>query len=154
MRKMLTIMIVLMFLITGFTTLSLSKENNAVQKIYNSDTSGFKRCYIEATGKISENDWFAIIRMPNMWKTFWFRPPLKELDAFVSFWRIVYQSDSQITISTEQNGDILWDNNGQQEIHLIIIGFYGIYIPQRSDSNEPLNVEISGNAWFAKPRLM
>lgn len=154
MRKILTYMVVLMFLITGFATLSFSKENDTVKKINNSVTSGFKRCYIEATGKISVDDWFAIIRMPNMWKTFWFRPPLKELNAFVSFWRIVYQSDSQITIYTEQNGDILWENNEQQEVHLIIIGFYGIYVPQSGDPNGPLHVEISGNAWFAKPRLI
>ena len=154
MRKILTYIVILMFLIAGYATISLSKENNSVEKIGNKITSGFKRCYIDATGNISERDWFAIIRMPNMWKIFWFRPPLNEFNAFVFFWRIVYQADSQVTIYTEQNGDILWDHNRQQEVHLIIIGFNGIYIPQSGDPNIPLHVEISGNAWFVKPKLI
>jgi hypothetical protein len=154
MRKIIILLVVLMFLITGFATISNSKENKAVEKIDNANKLGYKGCYIAASGKISEEDWFAIIRMPNMWKTFWFRPPLNEQEAFVSFWRIIYQSDSEVTIYTEENGDILWDYNGQEDVNLIIIGFNGIYIPDRSNPDEPLHVEISGNALFVKPRLI
>lgn len=155
MRKILVYMVVLMFLITGYSTISLAKENEAVdEKIDKTITLGYKGYYIEASGKISVEDWFAIIRLPNMWKTFWFRPPLDEQKAFVSFWRIVYQSDSKVTIYTEQNGDIIWDHEGSQDIHLVIIGFNGVYIPDCSNLDEPLHVEISGNALFVKPRLI
>ena len=154
MMKIFVYIIFLMFLTTVYATISLSKENNTVEKIDDSFASNYIKCYIEASGKISQRDWFAIIRMTNMWKTFWFRPPLNELKAFVSFWRIVYQADSQLTIYSEENGDIIWDHNGEQEIHLIILGFNGIYIPQSGDPNGPLHVEISGNVWFVKPKLI
>jgi len=42
----------------------------------------FATCYIEASGDISERDWFCDYSSPNMWKTFWFRPPLTEFKAF------------------------------------------------------------------------
>jgi len=45
-----------MFLIIGFATISYSKENKAVEKIDNVNKSGYKGCYIEASGKTSEEE--------------------------------------------------------------------------------------------------
>ena len=143
-RKIFGILVCMLFILTTMVSLvSAEQERNK-----------YRGCYIEASGEISEKDWFAIIRLPNMWKTFWFRPPLDEQKAFVSFWRIIYDSDSTVTIYSEKNGDILWDHNGRQDVHLIIVGFRGIYIPSQSNPDEPLHVEISGNAVFVKPRLI
>ena len=114
----------------------------------------FATCYIEASGDISERDWFAIIRLPNMWKTFWFRPPLNDFEAFVSLWRIIYDSDSKVTIYVKQDGKILWEQNGRQDVQLVIIGFHGTYIPERTNPNEPLHVEISGNALLVIPKFI
>lgn len=149
MRKILTYMVVVMFLSVAFTSLSLAKENESKDVM---PTRFYSGCYIEAEGKISVEDWFAIIRMPNMWKTFWFRPFKDEMQAFVSFWRLVFQSDSDVTIYSEENGDILWDHQGGQEVHLVIVGFWGDYIPTSTDGL--LNVQINGIALFAKPRLI
>ncbi len=114
----------------------------------------FATCHIEASGDISERDWFAIVRLPNMWKTFWFRPPFNDFKAFVSLWRIIYDPDSKVTIYTKQDGKILWEQNGRQDAQLVIIGFYGTYIPERTNPNGPLHVEISGNALFVKPKFI
>lgn len=149
MRKILTYMVVVMFLSVAFASLSLAKEYESTNEM---PTRFYNGCYIESNGKISIDDWFAIIRMPNMWKTFWFRPFKDEMQAFVSFWRLVFQSDSDVTIYSEENGDILWDHQGGKEVHLVIVGFWGEYIPTSVDGL--LNVQINGNALFAKPRLI
>jgi hypothetical protein len=149
-RIILGICISAMFLVpaVGNATLTISEEPQ-------SNTSRpFATCYIEASGDISERDWFAIIRLPNMWKTFWFRPPLNDFEAFVSLWRIIYDSDSKVTIYVKQDGKILWEQNGRQDVQLVIIGFHGTYIPERTNPNEPLHVEISGNALLVIPKFI
>lgn len=149
MRKILIYIVVVMFLSLVFTSLSLANENKSKDVM---QTRFYSGCYIEAEGKISIDDWFAIIRMPNMWKTFWFRPFKNEMQAFVSFWRLVFQSDSDVTIYSDENGHIQWDHQGGQEVHLIIVGFWGEYVPTSIDGF--LNVQINGNALFAKPKLI
>jgi hypothetical protein len=150
MKKIYTIMIVIMFFTISFTTFSFASVKNIIDKPI---TGIYTKCYIEAEGDISVRDWFAIIRMPNMWKTFWFRPRGDEQQAFVYFWRLVYQSDSKITIYIEENGNILWNHQGEQEVHLVIFGYNGMYIPSSTEDG-PLHVKISGNAIFVKPRLI
>jgi hypothetical protein len=143
-KKIFGILVCMLFILTTMVSVvSAEQERN-----------NYRGCYIEASGEISEKDWFAIIRLPNMWKTFWFRPPLDEQKAVVSFWRIVYDSESTVTIYSKQNGDILWDHNGRQDVHLILVGFRGIYLPERNNPDDPLHVEISGNALFVKTRLI
>ena len=139
-----------MFLIpaVGNATLTISEEPQS------NTNRPFATCHIEASGDISERDWFAIIRLPNMWKTFWFRPPLNDFKAFVSLWRIIYDPDSKVTIYAKPDGKILWEQNGRQDVQLVIIGFYGTYIPERTNPNGPLHVEISGNALFVKPKFI
>jgi len=149
MEKILVGVVMLMFVSIAFTSQTLAKENIVKDEI---PAKLYEGCYIEAEGKISVQDWFAIIRMPNMWKTFWFRPFKDEMKAFVSFWRLVFQSDSDITIYSEENGNILWDHQENQEVHLVIVGFWGDYIPTNTDGY--LNVKINGNAIFVKPRLI
>jgi hypothetical protein len=123
------------------------------EKPQSTNILSYTSCYIEASGKISEKDWFAIIRLPNMWKTFWFRPPSNELKAFVSFWRIVYDSNSIIKIYTKQNGKLLWEQNGKQDVNLVIVWFNGVYIPKTTLDGR-LHVEISGNAMFIKQKYI
>ena len=131
----------------GNATLTISDEPQ-------SNTSRpFATCYIEASGDISERDWFAIIRLPNMWKTYWFRPPSNDFDAFVSLWRIVYDPESIVTIYAEQDGRLLWEQNGRQDVQLVIIGFHGTYIPE-SNLDGKLHVEIRGNALFVIPKFI
>jgi hypothetical protein len=139
-----------MFLIPaiGNATLTTSEEPQ-------SNTSRpFATCYIEASGDISERDWFAIIRLPNMWKTFWFRPPANDFEAFVSLWRIIYDPESIVTIYAKQDGRILWEQNGRQDVQLVIIGFHGTYIPESTNPDGRLHVEISGNALFIIPKFI
>jgi hypothetical protein len=103
----------------------------------------FTSCYIEAEGEIAKIDWPAIIKMPNMWKTFWFRP-FNDNRALVSYWSIVLDCDSDVKIYDEENGNILWDHQGSEYPQLKIFGYSGIYIPKSIDNS--LHVSLSGNA--------
>jgi hypothetical protein len=109
-----------------------------------SDRDAFINCHIEASGYISEIDWLAIIKAPNMWKTTWFRP-FNDDRAVVTYWQIVFDSTVKISIH-DRDGGILWEHSDASHEQIRIIGYYGIYIPSRPDLEKPLHIDISGNA--------
>ena len=151
--KMIVVFVSMLMIATAIPLTSASNTNKTNNKICNPTTDTYNECYIEASGKISEKDWPAIIRLPNMWKTFWFRFLLNDERAFVSFWRIIFQSNAEVTIFTEQNGEVLWEHQGEKEVQLIILGYVGIYNPESSDDG-PLHVTISGTALRVDTKLI
>jgi hypothetical protein len=103
----------------------------------------FTSCYIEAEGEIAKIDWPAIIKMPNMWKTFWFRP-FNDNRALISYWMLVLDFDSNVKIYDEENGNILWDHQGSEYPQLKIFGYSGDYIPKSMEDS--LHVSLNGKA--------
>ena len=132
-----------------------SNEIDIDDKINNKNLSKWElytSCYIEAEGEIAYNiDWIAFIKMPNMWKTFWFRP-FNDDKAIVSYWMLVFKYDSKVKIYSEENGELLWDHHGLEYPQLKIFGFYGNYIPS-TNNNDAFEVSLSGNAMIVLTKL-
>lgn len=104
----------------------------------------YKECYIEATGTIEPTGGSFIKYV--MWKHFWFRP-YNDDRAFVFLWRIAFMEPNvTVTIYTEKNGDILWQDAGLTGIWgLTLFWFYGSYTNEGSTQDQ-LIVNIQGNA--------
>ena len=99
-------------------------------------------CYIESSGIISHFDFPRIIGS-NFWKSFWFRP-FNDDRALVSYWQILFDKTADISIYTEENGDLLWQNTGEDHTQMRIIGFFGTYIP--NNNNGEFHAIIEGRA--------
>jgi len=112
-------------------------------KTTNNNSNFFSRCFIEASGDISNVDWPRIIGS-NMWKMTWFRP-FNDDRAIVSYWQLVFDSSSEIRIYSEENGELLWEHDGNGHPQIRILGYYGIYVPSNSDESS-LHVSINGKA--------
>jgi hypothetical protein len=98
--------------------------------------------YIEASGIISHFDFPRIIGS-NFWKSFWFRP-FRDDRAFVSYWHILFDKTADIALYSEENGDLLWQNPGEDHTQMRIIGFFGTYIPE--NDNGEFHAVIEGRA--------
>ena len=105
----------------------------------------FSNCYIEADGLVSDDDWASFVRLPNMCKTFWLKNILNNSRIFVSFWRVVLESDSEIIIYNEKDGEIIWHHDKNNIPVLNIIGFAGKY-ESNTTINGQLHVTICGNS--------
>jgi hypothetical protein len=126
----------------GITDFNNLKDSNSSMS---SNRDVFINCHIEASGYISEIDWLAFIKAPNMWKTTWFRP-FNDDRALVTYWQIVFDSAVKISIYDKKDGEIIWEHSDASHEQIRIIGYYGIYIPSRPDLEKPLHIDISGNA--------
>jgi len=151
-KKVISLLICLILVLIPACSATFT-NNNIINQEPEKNIGMFSKVNIEANGKISVDDWFAIIRLPNMWKTFWFKFINNEDKAFVSFWRLIFQTDSEITISCESTGDILWEYQGESEIQLVIIGYTGVYISE-SINNDQLHVTLDGYSVLCKPKLI
>jgi hypothetical protein len=145
------------FILLVITTFPLVSGNKIELNDNNNDLNlskweFYNSCYIEAEGEIAYNiDWIAFVKMPNMWKTFWFRP-FNDDKAIVSYWMLVFKFDSKIKIYSEENGELLWDHHGSDYPQLKIFGFYGNYIPTTND-NDAFQVSLKGNALMILTKL-
>jgi hypothetical protein len=147
MRKKLSNMFIILILIISSFSIVTSSENKVSTKNVNEPQNDgievFMSCFIDASGEIARIDWPAIIKMPNMWKTTWFRP-FKDDRAVATYWQLVFDSKSEIRIYSEENGELLWQHDGSDYPQIRIFGFYGTYIPS-SSYGESLHVSIRGN---------
>ncbi len=104
----------------------------------------FKDCYIEASGDIepSGGSLFKYV----MFKYFYIRPFFDER-AFVLFWLIEWwEPDVTVTIYTEKNGEILWQDTGLIGVWgMSLFWYYGIYTNEGSTKDQ-LVVNLQGNA--------
>ena len=105
----------------------------------------YSSCYIDASGDVSGEDWPRMLGS-NMWKLSWVRPFFNDF-AVVSYWRIVFDESSFITIYSDKDGEVLWEHDGIGHPQLRIIGFFGDYIPTRTEDTN-LHVEMHGKILF------
>jgi len=143
-KRIISLYIACMFLLLAVPTMtafSLSEEESN-----DLEWETFSSCYIDASGDISGEDWSRILGS-NMWKLSWFRPFFNDF-AVVSYWRIVFDESSSITLYTEKDGEVLWDHDGTGHPQFRILGFFGDYIPTCSE-NTDLHVKIRGQILFA-----
>jgi len=153
-KKIFVIICLILLVITSFPLVNSNEidVNDDACDIKLSKWELYSSCYIEAEGEIAYNiDWIAFIKMPNMWKTFWFRPFDDDM-AFVSYWMLVFKFDSKVKIYNEENGDLLWEHQGSEYPQLKIFGFYGDYIPSTNDQ-DVFQVSLNGNAFMVLTRL-
>lgn len=104
----------------------------------------FKDCYIEASGDV-EPSGGSLFRYV-MFKYFFIRP-YGDDRAFVFHWLIEFlEPDVEVTIYTEKDGEILWQDTGLTGVWGIrLFWFNGIYTNEGS-TNEQLVVNLQGNA--------
>jgi len=103
----------------------------------------FKNCYIEATGTVEPcGDFIQWV----MFKHFYIRPYHDER-AFVLLWLIEFlEPDVTVTIYSEKNGDILWEDTGLIGVWgMRLFWYYGTYTNDGS-TEDSLVVNLQGNA--------
>lgn len=107
----------------------------------------FRDCYIEATGAI-EPSGGSLFRYV-MFKYFYIRP-FGDDRAFVLSWLIEFMEPNVVvTIYTEKNGEVLWQDTGLTGVWgLRLLWYSGIYTNEGSTENE-LIVNLQGNAQIA-----
>ena len=147
MKMKILVIACLIFIILSIIPI-VNSENTNNQNISGvRDINLFTTCFIEADGEIAYDfDWPAIIKMPNMWKTLWFRP-FNNDKALVTSWMLVFNYDSDVKIYNRENGDLLWNHQGTEYPQLKIFGFYGDYIPSSGD-DDSFRVSLSGRAFI------
>ena len=138
MRKKMIGIIIGMLLITVFipsisATQSLGNRGEVI-----------RNCYIEVTGTVVpvSGNLFQYL----MFKFFYIRPHSDER-AFILLWHIQWmEPDVTVTIYTEKNGEILWEDTGLNGVWgMRLFWYYGIYTNEGSTEDQ-LVVNLEGNA--------
>ena len=103
----------------------------------------FTNCYVKISGLISNNDYPRVFGI-NMWKILFLRPNgANNPKAFVFYWYLLIDETANISIYTQENGELLWQYDGQGTPEVRMIRFSGIYT--NSDNQEDrLIVDING----------
>ena len=137
MRKEIVGIIIVMLVVTMFIpTMSATPFLRNKREI-------FRDCYIEATGMVEPcGDFIRYV----MFKHFYIRPYHDER-AFVFLWLIeFFEPDVKVTIYSEKNGDILWEDTGLTGVWgMRLFWFYGIYTNDGS-TEDKLVVNLQGTA--------
>ncbi len=103
----------------------------------------FKDCYIEASGTVEPcGDFIKYV----MFKHFYIRP-YRDERAFVLLWLIEFlEPDVTVTIYTEENGEVLWEDTGLTGVWgMRLFWYFGIYTNDGS-TDDQLVVNLHGNA--------
>ena len=122
-------MLLLVFIMLVFTSISTSVatgENNQ------SNNKVFSNCYIDILGSLE-----------TQWKIC-FMKPFGDYRSTVFYWHLELQSDSDLVILSEKDGEILYQHHGAIVVNIAL--FSGIYIPSKPNENEPLQMDIDGHA--------
>ena len=114
---------------------------SATQPISN-EIKHFGSCYIVAKGELTEHDFPSIIGT-SMWKITFLRF-FNDDRAFVFYWFIRFNETATVTVYSEQNGEILWQHQGETVPQLRMLLFRGTYINDVTEDGK-LYIEISGN---------
>ena len=151
-RKIIGILIFGILLVSSLPVTVALETNNSINKENensNVNIKMYKDCYLEASGKISRGDWPRLIGS-NMWKIFWFRPHHDDR-AFTFYWLLVYDQNAEFTIYTEENGDVLWQHDGNGSPQITIYRYYGIYL--NNMNGDSLEVTLKGKVQRLKVRV-
>jgi hypothetical protein len=124
MKKYLKYGIIVMLL---FTTVPLASATH--QAIENDTTpfQTFQNCYVTMEGNLTTND-FPCIFGVHMWKIKFLRPDQTDPHyATIFYWLMRIASNAQLTVYTEQNGQILYQHQGTLVPEIRILAFKGTY---------------------------
>lgn len=103
------------------------------QKDATAKRSMFTKCYIEASGLLSDQ-----------WNIVYLKPFNNEF-AIVCVWKIFLGDDGKTTIFNKENGRVLYECQGQRE--LLLIGFIGDYY---HTTEKYYGITIKGNVFLAR----
>jgi len=131
-------------IIIGTLLISLLMPSISANPTLGNKKEVFENCYVEATGDV-EPSGGSLFRYV-MFKIFFIRP-YGDNRAFVFRWLIEFlEPDVTVTIYTEKNGDILWQDTGLNGVWGMRLFWYnGIYTNEGSTENQ-LVVNLEGNA--------
>jgi hypothetical protein len=105
----------------------------------------YANCYVEINGLLSNKDYPKIFDMGPFWKIDFLRlagngnPP-----SFVLYWYIRLDETAQITIKSDENGDILWSHDSSSEQEIRILRFNGDYLSSSNGEGRIIK-DIKGN---------
>ncbi len=124
MKELRASLVILMLLLTGYSTVSLAQENSPSETSDHTDIEYFTGCYIEASGEI-DFTW----QLNDI--------PVGLRYRYISFWPIVFNEPNvDVTLCTKKNGDVLWEDSfesGQWVLYLV--NFIGLYNNDGSSSD-------------------
>jgi len=133
-----------------FVMISTSQNSNDYpmkdnEIIATQNVDHYSNCYVEIDGLLSDEDYSKIFDMGPFWKIYFLRlagngnPP-----SSVLYWYIRLDETAQITIKSEENGDILWSNDNLYEQEIRILRFNGEYISSFNEEGR-IKKDIQGN---------
>ena len=105
----------------------------------------YSNCYVEIDGLLSDEDHPKIFDMGPFWKIDFLRlagngnPP-----SSVLYWYMRLDETAQISIKSEENGDILWSDDSSCEQEIRILRFTGEYMSSCNEEGR-INKDIKGN---------
>ena len=126
----------------------LTKENYEHRNQITTNTAAvdsFTNCYVKISGMLSDEDYTKVFNFGPFWKIMFLRlegngkPP-----SFVLYWYIRLDETVQISIKTGENGALLYEHDGLNEIEIRMYPFNGDYISSLTD-NQRSYKDISGN---------
>ena len=131
-------------IIVGMLILTLLLPSVTATPLFGNKKEIFRDCYIEVSGTVEPVSGNLIQYL--MFKYFYIRPHGDE-QAFVLLWLIEWmEPDVTVTIYTEENGDILWEDTGLTGVWGMRLFWYkGIYTNEGSTEDQ-LVVNLQGNA--------
>ncbi len=139
-RKVSGILICMLFFAVALPAVSASQPTPAqIQR--------FGACYIVAEGELTEKDFPSIIGT-SMWKIMYTRP-FNDDRAHVFYWFLRFNETSTVTIYSEENGEVLWQHQGDTVPQLRMLLFKGIYLNEETDDGR-LHIEIRGTINFVQ----
>ena len=107
------------------------------------DSDKYSDCYIEISGLLSINDYPRIIGA-SMWKLVFLRPDGNENPAaFIFYLYLMLDEAAEVTIYTEENGELLWQHDGEGEPEIRLFWFSGYYISTETEEGR-LHKEFTG----------
>ena len=131
-------------IITGMLLITLIVPSLLANPTIENEKEVFRDCYLEVTGTVVpvSGNLFQYL----MFKYFYIRP-FGDERAFVFYWFIQWKEpDVTVTIYTEENGEILWQDTGLAGVWGMRLFWYrGIYTNEGS-SEDQLVVNLQGNA--------
>ena len=138
-RKIVGCLIIIGLILTTLPIVTAKNQINIEPTVI----KNYKNCYVEISGLISLNDYPRIIGI-NMWKLIFLRTSgSNNPNAFVLYWYLLLDEKSEISIYTEENGEILWQHDGQGTPELRLLLFSGSYISSMAGEDR-LQVDLNG----------
>lgn len=101
----------------------------------------FGTCSIIAEGTLTNKD-FPSIYGTTMWKILYTRP-FNDDRAHVLYWFIRFDETATVTIYSEEDGEVLWQHQGDTVPQLRMVRFTGIYLNEITEDDQ-LYIQIRG----------